>query len=165
MLFTRRPYCRFPVQCSIRYHAWSRLTLPLVYVLGFGALTTLLALSSVSAYAEWVAVEKDYFMTGLQTVYMDPNAIQREGNLVTMRQLIDFTSMQGGQSPTRFMSTETTKQFDCAGQRLRLVAFSVFSHRMGAGVRDDGIVDKYNWLSIEPESITQALWEVACNKK
>jgi hypothetical protein len=165
MPFTLRPYRRLPVQCSVRYHAGPLLTLPLAYVLGFGTLITLLALSSVPAYAEWVAVEKDYLMPGLQTVYVDPNTVQREGNLVTMRQLIDFKWMQGGQAPTRFMSTGTTKQFDCAAQRLRLLAFSMFSHRMGAGIRNDGLVDNDNWLSIERESINQALWEVACNKK
>ncbi len=139
--------------------------MPLAYCLGFGTLITRLALSSVPAYAGWVAVEKDSLMSGLQTVYTDPNIIQREGNLVTIWQLIDFKWMQGGQLPTRFMSTKTTKQFDCAVPRLRLLAFSVFSYRMGAGIRNEGFVDKDNWLSIEPGSINQALWEVAYNKR
>jgi len=138
--------------------------LPLVCFSGLISLTTLLVLSSGPAYAEWVAVEKEFLRPGQQTVYTDPNILQREGNLVTMWQLIDFEWMQGGQSPTRFMSTETTKQFDCAVPRFRLLAFSVFSDRMGAGIRHDGLVDKDNWLSIEPESINQALWEVACAK-
>lgn len=111
-------------------------------------------------------VDKDYLMPGLLIVYVGPNTILREGNLVTMRQLIDFKGMQGSAGgPTRFMSTETHKQFDCAEQRLRLVAFTEVSHRMGTGIRADGLVDKDNWLSIEPESLNQALWEVACGKK
>ena len=128
-------------------------------------LITLLVLSGGPAYADWVAVEKDYLMPGLQTVYIDPNTIHREGNLVTMGQLIDFTGMQGNpRGPTRFLSTKTHKQFDCAEDRVRLLAFTEFSHRMGTGIRADGLVDKDNWLSIKPESINKALWEVACNK-
>ena len=129
-------------------------------------ITLLVLLSSGQAYAEWVAVEKDYLMPGLQTVYVDPNSIHREGDLVTMWQLINFTAMQGNpRGPTRFLSTKTYKQFDCVEQRVRLLAFTEFSHRMGAGLRADGLVDKDNWLSIEPDTINHALWDVACNKK
>ncbi len=138
----------------------------LVYFSGFWSLITLLMLSSVPAYAEWVAVEKDYLVPGLQTVYVDPDTIRREGNLVTMWQLIDFKWMQGNpRGPHRFLSTMTDKQFDCAEKRLRLLAFTVFSQHMGAGISADGYVDKDKWIPVEPESISQALWEVACGKE
>ena len=144
----------------------NRLTLPLIYVSGFWSLITLLALSSVPAYAEWVAVEKDYLLPGLQTVYVDPDSIRREVNLVTLWQLIDFKWMQGSpRGPHRFLSTETHKQFDCAEKRLRLLAFTEFPRRMGTGIPADGYVDQGNWIPVEPESINQALWEVACGKE
>ena len=129
-------------------------------------LFTLLFLSSVPAYAEWVAVEKDSLLPGLQTVYVDPDSIRREGNLVTLWQLIDFKWMQGNPRGTsRFLSTKTHKQFDCSEKRLRLLAFTEFSRRMGTGIRDDGYVDKGNWIPVEPESMNHALWEVACGKE
>jgi hypothetical protein len=163
---------RVPLQCSVTYHASPLFTLPLAYCSGFWSLITLLVLSSVPAYAEWVAVEKDYLLPGLQTVYVDPDSIRREGNLVTMWQLIDFKSMQGnagmgpfGFGPNRFLSTKTHKQFDCAGKRLRLLAFTEFSRGMGAGIPANGYVDNSNWLPVEPESINQALWDVACGKE
>jgi len=138
----------------------------LAYFSGFWALIAFLVLSNVPAYAEWVAVEKDYLLPGLQTVYVDPDSIRREGNLVTLWQVIDFKWMQGSaRGPTRFLSTKTHKQFDCAEQRLRLLAFTEFSHRMATGVRADAYVDTGNWLPVEPESINRALWEVACGKK
>ena len=140
--------------------------LPLAYFSGFWSLITLLALSSVPAYAEWVAVEKHYLLPGLQTVYVDPDTIRREGNLVTLWQLIDFKWMQGNPRGTpRFLSTKTHKQFDCAEKRLRLLAFTEFSRRMGTGIAANGYVDKDNWLPVEPESINQALWEVTCGKE
>ena len=36
---------------------------------------------------------------------------------------------------------------------------------MGTGMPDDGYVDKGHWLPVEPESINQALWEMACGKE
>ena len=138
----------------------------LAYCSGFWSLITLLVLSPVPAYAEWVALEKDYLLPGLQTVYVDPDSIRREGNLVTLWQLIDFKWMQGnGRGAHRFSSTETRKQFYCAGRRLRLLAFTEFSRHMGTGIAANGYVDKDNWLPVEPESISQALWEVACGQE
>ena len=140
--------------------------LPPAYVSGFWSLITLLVLSSVPAYAEWVAVEKDYLLPGIQTLYVDPDSIGREGNLVTLWQLIDFKWMQGSaRGPTRFLSTKTHKQFDCGGKRLRLLAFTEYSRNMGTGIAADGHVDRGNWLSVEPESMNQALWEVVCGKE
>jgi hypothetical protein len=138
----------------------------LVSFSSFWFLIPLLVLCSGPAYAEWVAVEKGYLLSGLQTMYVDPASIRREGNLVTMRQLIDFKWMQGSaRGPTRFLSTETHKQFDCAEKRLRLLTFTEFSHRMATGIRADGYVDTGSWIPVEPESMNQALWEIACGKE
>ena len=133
---------------------------------GIWSLITLLILSVAPAHAEWVAVEKDYLLPGLQTVYVDPDTIQRDGNLVTMWQLIDFKWMQGSpRGPTRFLSTTTHKQFACAEKRLRLLAFTEYSNHMGTGTPAGGYVDKNKWLPVEPESINQALWEVHCGRE
>jgi len=104
MSFSVRPHRRFPVPCAVTYHMGPFLPLPLAYFLGSWSLITLLFLSSLPAYAEWVAVEKDYLAPGLQTVYVDPDTIRREGSLVTMWQLIDFKWMQGnaGMGPLGF---------------------------------------------------------------
>jgi hypothetical protein len=132
----------------------------------------LLLMSPVSASAEWMAVERDYLSPGRQTVYVDSDTIRREGSLVTVSQLIDFKWMQGNQGlgplgfgPHRYFSTQTLKQFDCATQRVRLLAFTEFSEHMGAGTPARGYVDSENWLSVERESINQAVWEVACPGK
>ena len=139
---------------------------PLAYFLCFWSLVTLLFLSTVPAYAEWLAIEKDYLVPGRQNVYVDPDSMRREGNLVTMWQLIDYTWMQGNpRGPTRFLSTKTHKQFDCTEKRLRLLAFTEFSRHMGTGIAAHGYVDKDNWLPVEADSISHALWEVACGKE
>jgi hypothetical protein len=150
-------------RCKSHEHCFTQ---PLAYVSCRWLPITFLLLSTVSAYAEWVAVERDYLSTGLQTVYIDPDSIRREGNVVTMWQLIDFKWMQGNpRGPTRFLSTKTQKQFDCAEHRLRLLAFTEFSRGMGTGIPRGGYVNKDRWLPIEAESINHALWEVACGKE
>ena len=99
------------------------------------------------------------------TTYADPDTIRREGNLVTLWQLTDFKWTQGGIVGRRFLSTKTHKQFDCAAKRVRLLAYTEFSHRMEIGIAYDGYVDQDNWLPVEPESLIQPLWEVACDKQ
>jgi hypothetical protein len=139
---------------------------PLAYVSGFWAPVILLFLGSVPADAEWVALENSYLLPGLQTVYVDPDTIGREGNLVTVWQLIDFKWMQGNPRGTpRFLSTKTHKQFDCAGKRVRILAFTEFSRPMGTGIPADGYVDTAHWMLVESESINRALWEVACGQE
>ena len=139
---------------------------PRAYLSGFWSLAILLLLGGAPAYAEWVVVEKDYLLPGLQTVYVDPDSIRREGSLVTIWQLIDFKWMQGNaKGPQRFLSTKTQKQFDCAEHRLRLLAFTEFSRGMGTGIPRGGYVNKDNWLPIEAESMNHALWEVVCGKE
>ena len=114
MPFTIRPYRRFPVPYSVTCNAGPSLKLPLAHSWGFWLLITLLVLSSGSVHAEWVAIEKNNELAGIMTVYVDPDTIRRKGNLVKMWQLIDFKTMQGGRSPSRFSSTKIQKEFDCA---------------------------------------------------
>ena len=60
-----RPSRRLPLPGSVTHPAGSFRTLPLAYFSVFWSLITLLFLGSVPAYAEWVAVEKDYLLPGL----------------------------------------------------------------------------------------------------
>ena len=126
-------------------------------------LIILLLLNSAPAYAEWVKVS-DSNEAG-KTVYVDPTTIRRNSNLVKMWQLIDYKTMQGGRSPSRFSSTKIHKEFDCADERLRLLALTNFWGNMGTGEPSGAYVEGGNWVAVEPDSMNQALWEVACNKQ
>jgi len=68
------------------------LTLPLAYVSGFGALITLLLLSSSPAYAEWVQVSNSD--EAGKTRYVDPATIRPNRNLVKMWQFYDYKTVQ-----------------------------------------------------------------------
>ena len=143
------------------------LKLSLSYFSSGWSLVTLLLLSSGPAYGEWVVVEKNNPLPGLQTVYADSDTIRSEGNLVTIWLLIDFDKGIGplGHGPRPFFSTKTRKQFDCANKRLRWLAYMEFSGHMGAGLAANKDVDKDNWYPVEPASLDHALWEVVCGKK
>lgn len=125
----------------------------------------LLVFSDSPAAANWVTVEKPYPVRELQTLYIDPATIRRESTLVEVWQLTDYRWMQGGPKATpRFLSTTTRKQFECMGKRLRLLAYTEFSHRMAAGIASNGYVDKDRWLPVEPDSINEVLWEILCKQ-
>ncbi|MBM4137896.1 MAG: hypothetical protein FJ244_00175 [Nitrospira sp.] len=119
-----------------------------------------------SAYAEWVAVEKDYLDPGLRSIYIDPDTISREGPFATVWQLTDYKMMQGGvMSPPRFFSTKTLKQLDCERQRVRVLEYVEFPSHMGTGTASHGYVDQDAWLPIEPASVNHALSDVLCGQE
>lgn len=126
----------------------------------------MLALIHSPALAGWVAMDDRYQSPGLQTVYIDPNTIHSEGNLVTLSALIDWKWMQGNRSPNRFFSTKITKQFDCAEKQVRSLAATDFYGHMGTGeiIGGGGHTSERHWVVIEPGTINKGLWEVACGK-
>ena len=121
-------------------------------------------------FASWVAVEKDYLDPGLRAVYIDPDTLTRDGTSVTVWQLTDYRMMQGSigfgpfmMSPHRFFSTTTRKHIDCETKRVRLLSYTEFLYHMGTGRASNGYVDTDAWLSIEPDTINHALWELLCS--
>ena len=133
---------------------------------GFWLAVVMLALVHRPVEAGWVAIDRQYQSPGLQTVYVDPDSVRREGNVVTLLSLIDWTWMQGNRSPTRFYSTKFTKQFDCAQKRVRTLAATDFYGHMGTGqaIGGGGYTSESHWVVIEPLSLNQGLWEAACGK-
>src|SRR5215210_7686768 len=123
--------CRMTLSMPVLRSSEKFSTLSPSYASGFWSVIICFFLSTIPAHAEWVAVDAPHLLPGLQTVYIDPDTIRREENLVAIWQLIDFRWMQGNPRGTpRFLSTKTHKQFDCTEKRLRLLAFTEFSRPM-----------------------------------
>lgn len=117
----------------------------------------------------WLAVESAYQSPTRQLVYYDPKTMRRDGDRVTLWQLTDYKWMQGNapfgmfmMGPHRFLSTKTHKEFDCARNTVRLLASSEFSRHMGTGTQNAALVEQGFGQPVEPDSINQALWGVAC---
>ena len=117
----------------------------------------------------WIPVDSAYQSPSREMVYYDPKTIRRDDDRVMLWQLTDYRWMQGNapfgmfmMSPHRFFSTKTHKEFDCAHNRVRLLASSEFSQHMGTGIQNAVLVEQGDGQPVEPGSINQALWEVAC---
>lgn len=137
-----------------------------VYRIGFWLFLTSIILAHGISQAEWVALEARYQSHPLQTIYIDHGSLRRESNVVTVSALIEWKEMQGGRTPTRFYSTTLTKQFDCADKRVRTLTATDFYGHMGTGEIIGGgpHASADRWVGIEPGTINQGLWEVACGK-
>jgi len=136
--------------------------LSLVYCSGVWSLITVLLLSVGPVCAEWVEVVANDEVG--MTVYVDPDTIHTEGNLVKVWTLFDYKTIQtivGGP----WLSSKTQRQFDCVEERVRVLGFITFSGNMGSGEAVNSNSDEQQWRPIEAGSVDQALWKVACNKK
>jgi hypothetical protein len=159
MAFSIRPFRRFPVQCAVTYNAGPFLKL-LTCVLGFGMLFTLLV-SSGPAHADWMSLGASDSGT---TVYADLATLRREGDLVKMLVLFDFKTTQT-KADVSFLSAKAQMKYDCAEQRYEGLAVTYFSGNMGNGQLLDRSSGKGKRLRVSPDSLDQALWKLACDKK
>lgn len=151
MPFTHCPYRRFPVQCAVRYHA------------ELSSLIAVLLLSVGPAYAEWVLVDKDDQRERI--VYIDPDTIRRNGDVVELWALLDFQTIQTAPSPP-YLSVKAQREIDCAKERIRLLAMTAFSGNMGSGE----VVYRYSdsndqGISVEPDSVAESLLYFVCDEK
>ena len=137
--------------------------LPLTYILGFWSLIILLLLSSGPAYAEWVVLPGGGDDAVL-AVYVDPGTIQRKGDLVKMWSLYNFTTIQTNAS-TPYSSYKAQNEYDCAGERSRILAVTFFSGQMGRGQVVFSDSAENDWQPVAPESIGRSLWKRACSKQ
>lgn len=124
-------------------------------------LLTVFLLSYSSVYAGWVALEKQDQPTGLETLYFDPESINRTGTRATLWQLTDIK----WNDTTRFLSVKTRKEFDCERSRVRVLQVIEFSRQMGTGRSTPGYIESANWQSVEERSVNHVLWKAACGKR
>lgn len=114
---------------------------------------------SAPAMAEWTVIWVGSDI-GL-TVYVDLASITREGDTVKMWEMMDYKTVQ--QAGDNYLSSKAQRIYDCASQQFGLLAFSVYSRNMGAGdiVYSNDVPGKLR--GVQPNSVGQALWRVACD--
>ena len=154
MPFTIRPFRRFPVQRTVRYHAELSL------------LIAVLLLTVGPLYAEWVEVggKVEEGLT-VYTVYVDSDTIHRSENAVTLWVLMDFKTTQIQPKPPH-MSVKSQREIDCTKRRIRLLAMTGFSGSMGSGKEVYSYSDpNEQGILVEPGSVTQSLLKIACGKQ
>ena len=110
-----------------------------------------------SGVAEWVWL----LDSNSGADYVDPTTIRRSDNLVKMRALSDFKTVQnaGGYS---FLSVKSDNEFDCTEGRGRFLEMRFFSGHMGSGdlVYRAGAS---NWIPVG-YVVAKTMWKYACGK-
>jgi hypothetical protein len=124
---------------------------------------SLVALLGVGrAQAEWVDIGGKVEQ-GL-TVYLDPDTVHRQGDVVTLWALFDYKTIQsivGGP----WLSSKAQRQFDCVKNRVRLLGYMTFTGSMGSGDPVFSNSQESKWEPMEANSMDRKLSEVACSKK
>jgi hypothetical protein len=133
----------------------------------FCLMMTILMQLDRPACAEWVALADQHQSHPLQTVYMDPDTLHQEGNMVGISVLIDWKAMQGGRTPTRFYSTTLSKLVDCAERRVRTLTVTDFYGHMGTGevISSGSHASEGYWRAVESGTSNEGLWNAACGKQ
>ena len=121
-------------------------------------LMVLLSVVSVGAAAEWVKAGDNR----IATIYVDPGTISKSGNIVKMWYLFDFKAAQSVRG-MRLLSQKAQSEFDCQGERMRMLAFSYHPANMGGGAPLYSVSDPDPWEPI-PNPINQTTWEIACGR-
>ena len=123
----------------------------------------MLLLTATAAMAEWTGADESEEIIQ----YVDRATIRRSGNLVKMWDLIDFKTVQKSSSGAResYLSQKGQFEYNCKEEQRRLLAFSWFSGKMASGklVYSDND-PSMKWIPIQPGSIGEVLWEIACGK-
>ena len=123
-------------------------------------LALLLAATSTAAMSEWVKLSR----TGDLDFYADPSTILNEGKLSRMWVLFDFKTAKVGTNGA-FLSITDQFEFDCAGERPRMLAEIGYSGPMASGDVTHKPSVEPSWMSpIPPRTILAFALEVACSK-
>ena len=143
-----REHGRNNVENSVREAKMKRLLLGLMLLVTAGA-----------ASAEWTL--EDFSVELIQ--YVDRATIRRNGNLVKMWEMSDYNTVQTAYGIS-FLSGRTQWEFDCNEETIRRLAFSLFNGKMSAGTNVSSNSDGGKWLPIQPGSVAETLWKIACGK-
>jgi hypothetical protein len=117
-------------------------------------------LVSGQAAAEWVRIGENDQMIG----YANPTTIRRSGSIVRMWTLSDLKTalVVSGKA---YLSAKNLYEYDCQGERSRLLNGTAYSGRMGNGrvIFTDDIPS--SWHPVVPESVGEGEWKFACGKE
>jgi len=162
MPFTIRPCRPVSVPFSMPCHAHASIKLSQSLRLGFWLLIALLVLGCEPVYAEWLLVSGDD-AAGL-AVYIDTATIRQNGKLAKMWQLYDYKTVQrvAGDS---LLSFKRFNEYDCNGERTRMLGYTWFSGNMGNGQVVYSTTEVQQWEPVVSRSINHTLWKVACSKQ
>ena len=120
----------------------------------------LLALASGHAAAEWVSVGD----AGNAEVFVDRSTIERSGDTVKMW-TVNALKAPGMANGLNYVSLKRQDEFDCKGSRMRGVQISAYTQPLGEGTAVASEKGSGAWTAVAADSISEALWKIACDKE
>ena len=125
-------------------------------------LLLMLVFISTSVMAEWTALKWDHEDGGL-TLYVDYTTIRKEGDRVRMLSLADFEVVE--KNEVDLFSSRAQNEYDCKEKKIRQLFYSLYSGSMGKGKMEHSNSEHLKWMPVQPGSMEDAMWRVACGKK
>jgi hypothetical protein len=125
-------------------------------------LLLMLVFISTSVMAEWTAVKWNHEDGGL-TLYVDYTTIRKEGDRVRMLSLADFEVVE--KNEVDLFSSRAQNEYDCKEKEIRQLFYSLYSGSMGKGKMEHSNSEHLKWMPVQPGSMEEAMWIVACGKK
>lgn len=95
-------------------------------------------------------------------LFIDRTVVQREGEIATVWQLVDYTSAQWvGASVV--MSVRQLVEYDCQARRTRTVGGVAYSEQMGNGRQVfSEKAQNPEWAAVPAGGSGETLWKIAC---
>jgi hypothetical protein len=125
-------------------------------------LALMLAFISTDTMAEWTKVSENDNNNGY-TAYADLTSIRRASNRAKMWILFDY-KIEQKVSGANFLSEKIRREYDCLEEQMRILAFSLFSWNMERGELVRSYSQPQKWEKIQPASIDEMEWKIACDK-
>jgi hypothetical protein len=116
---------------------------------------------NTSVMAEWTALKWSHEDGGL-TLFVDYTTIRKEGDIAKMLSLVDFKVVE--KDEVDLYSSRAQNEYDCKEKKIRQLYYSLYSDSMGKGKMEHANSEHLNWLPVQPRSMEEAMWKVACSK-
>ena len=125
----------------------------------------LVAAGSRPVATEWITVKETTSTNDRFVTYAAPSTIRKTGTTVKMWSMMESMDIQGTPSDRPHFSWIDDWEYDCEGKRLRPLEFRAYSGKMGTGgnVLSQNSVELM--MAVNPGSVGEALWKIACGKE
>lgn len=118
-------------------------------------LAILVSAFTTSVAAEWVKIGE----TTEAILFHDPHSIRKEGALRRVWQIQDLKEEILGAG---IRSMRTQMEYDCNGERLRVLYAEAFAGQMAQGTPLDRPYRDRGWIPIPPDTLALASFKVVC---
>ena len=134
-----------------------------IHLVAVSCLLMLVAACSRPAATDWITVKDttDGFVT-----YAAPSTIRKSGTTVRMLSMIDPKVMEGAALDRPHISWIDEWEYDCRDKRLRPIVFREYSGKMGTGENMFSLTSSTSSsIPVNPGSVSETLWTMACGKE